>query len=659
VRPSPTPNPTPIPSGETVAARERELFQAALDHVYRHRDKVFVVLMGAQWALCVALALILSPQAWTGKIHTAHVHVFYGVFLGGALTLPMALLACVRPGWVGTRHVAAVSQMLFSALLIHLSGGRIETHFHVFGSLAFLAFYRDWRVLLTATLVVAFDHLVRGYFWAESVYGITNPEWWRFLEHAFWVVFEDVVLLMGILHNLREMRLLAARQAELEALNTTIEHRVADRTRELETSREQYRSLVEKTQSVPWQWDVAGKRFSYVGPQGGSLLGCSTGEWLRPEFLRERVHPADLAAVLLRYEGGSTNGEGGEIEYRLRRNDGSWVWIRSLSSPGSRQRIVNGLLLDVTERRQMEFDLQQAQKLESVGRLASGVAHEINTPIQFVSDSLHFLRSANADLAPVMSQYRQLLASARQGPIAEEALVALESAEGQADLPFLVEQIPTAIARSLDGLQRVATIVRALKEFAHPEQNERKAADLNHALTTTLTMASNEYRYVADVETDFAELPRVMCHVGELNQVFLNLIVNAAHAIEECVPASGDRGLIRIATRLEGAHAVISISDTGCGVPESIRGKIFDPFFTTKEVGKGTGQGLAIARSVVVDKHGGTLSFDSEPGHGTTFVIRLPVGSGAGAGPASVGPSQSRFDPPGATACGADPAPGE
>jgi signal transduction histidine kinase len=180
----------------------------------------------------------------------------------------------------------------------------------------------------------------------------------------------------------------------------------------------------------------------------------------------------------------------------------------------------------------------------------------------------------------------------------------------------------------------VVTIVRAMKEFAHPENKGMVPADLNKALLNTLTVARNELKYVADVETQFGDLPLVVCSLSDLNQVFVNLLVNAAHAIAEAVEGTGKRGRILIQTGQEGPMALITIADTGAGIPEGIRDRIFDPFFTTKEVGRGTGQGLAIARSVV-DRHKGTLTFESEVGKGTTFLIRLPIeGSEASALPA-------------------------
>jgi signal transduction histidine kinase len=280
---------------------------------------------------------------------------------------------------------------------------------------------------------------------------------------------------------------------------------------------------------------------------------------------------------------------------------------------------------DVTERNRLEIDLRQAQKLEAVGRLAAGIAHEINTPIQFVGDNMQFLHDAFSDLSKVMEKYRHLSDAAANGVAGMMLADEVAEAEMAVDINYLVEEIPKAIAQSLDGVARVATLVRAMKEFAHPDRKERAAADINAALLSTLTVARNELKYVADVETEFGHLPLAVCNIGELNQVFLNLLVNAAHAIGDAVNGTGQKGVIRVRTAVEDDAVLISIADTGGGIPEDIRDRIFDPFFTTKESGRGTGQGLAIARSVVVDKHGGTLTFASEVGKGTTFFIRLPL----------------------------------
>ena len=206
-------------AARAIAGRAEERFRAHWHEIVTWADRFFARLMAGQWAFAVFIAVVLSPYAWEGKVRTVHVHVWFAVFLGAVISAFPIALALRRPGWVVTRHVIAASQMLWSALLIHLTGGRIETHFHVFGSLGILAFYRDWPVLATATVVVAADHLLRGLVWPESVYGIANPEWWRFLEHAFWVLFSVTFLAMSCLRSLKEMRMMAERGAHIEALS--------------------------------------------------------------------------------------------------------------------------------------------------------------------------------------------------------------------------------------------------------------------------------------------------------------------------------------------------------------------------------------------------------------------------------------------------------
>jgi PAS domain S-box-containing protein len=289
------------------------------------------------------------------------------------------------------------------------------------------------------------------------------------------------------------------------------------------------------------------------------------------------------------------------------------------------QQFLQSTVRDMSKQKQLELELGHARKLEAVGQLAAGIAHEINTPAQYVGDGVHFLKEAFEGYQRLVSQYRravEVLATAG----GQDALVSeIRAIEEDIDIAYLDANVPGSFESCQDGISRITTIVRAMKEFAHPDQTEMAPADLNQALQTTLAVAKNEYKYVADVATEFGDLPPVLCHVGDLNQVFLNLIVNAAHAIGDVVGQGGGKGTIRITACREGDLARIDIADTGSGIPEAIRSRIFDPFFTTKEVGKGSGQGLAIARSIVVTKHHGSLTFESELGKGTTFTIRLPI----------------------------------
>ena len=282
---------------------------------------------------------------------------------------------------------------------------------------------------------------------------------------------------------------------------------------------------------------------------------------------------------------------------------------------------------DVTEKLRLEQELSQAQKLEAIGRLAAGIAHEINTPTQYVGDNIEFLQIAYESLIGLIDMLRRIVdaASGENLPpgIVSEARDQMESS----NLDYLSEQIPRAIEQSIEGVGRVSSIVQAMKEFSHPGTTEKTQVDLNQCIQSTVTVSRNEWKYVADLDTDLdGSLPHVFCLPGEFNQVILNMIVNAAHAIGDVVGDGADRkGTITVSTRQSGDWAEVRISDTGSGIPKDVQDRIFDPFFTTKGVGRGTGQGLAIARNVVVDKHGGTVSVESEVGKGTTFLIRLPI----------------------------------
>jgi PAS domain S-box-containing protein len=278
---------------------------------------------------------------------------------------------------------------------------------------------------------------------------------------------------------------------------------------------------------------------------------------------------------------------------------------------------------DVTQMKTLERELAQAQKLESIGQLSAGIAHEINTPTQFIGDNIRFLQESFQEVLGLVGKLTTLVADHKDGIVPSAPIAA--ALDGP-DVSYLRDEIPKAIAQSLEGIERIARIVSAMKEFSHPGL-EKTPVDLNHAIAVTITVASNEWKYIAEVKTDFdPALPPVPVMPGAFNQVILNILVNAAHAVSAAMGEGAlAKGTITVVTRRIEDWVEIRISDTGCGMPAKIINRIFDPFFTTKPVGKGTGQGLAIAHDVVVKKHGGTISVDSEPGVGTTFTLRLPL----------------------------------
>jgi signal transduction histidine kinase len=485
----------------------------------------------------------------------------------------------------------------------------------------------DDRVLVTTRDIQVGEGATGQLFLALSTEHISSA---RFRAAQFPAMTTAVVLLFVILLSLAHsfsvmmselVRLFEERRQMERTEKVRLEKLVSERTRDLTL-------VVEGTQAIPFALDVEDGHFEYIGPQGPQRLGFSEELWKQIGFL-DRLMPRDRNGQVRERIDASKSGsfeiEASVLTQDEKRVDLRWVASCEQSDSTGQHKVLRGMMLDVTDQRRLENELAQAQKLESVGRLAAGVAHEINTPVQFVSDSVSFVREAMDDLSEIVDKYRELRNATEKGADVAAAAKAAEEAEDDADLDYILENAPVALDRARDGLGRVAAIVRSMKEFAHPDRKEMAQADLNQAIQSTLVIASNEYKYVAEVETDLGDLPLVNCYAGEINQVVLNLIVNAAHAIGDVVKETQAKGKIRVATRVLDDQVEIAISDTGKGIPVEVRAKIFDPFFTTKEVGKGTGQGLAIARSVVVDKHGGTLHFETEVGRGTTFYIRLPI----------------------------------
>jgi PAS domain S-box-containing protein len=371
--------------------------------------------------------------------------------------------------------------------------------------------------------------------------------------------------------------------------------------------------------------ELLGKSPSFLNPMepNAAVLqdlnqGMREGKIVRAQLLSHRKNGSTFWAGVTM---APIRDEDGQVTHYL--GMGSDITARLEEQERAKQ-LQAQLTAEMQERERIAIELRLAQKLESVGRLAAGIAHEINTPIQYVGDSVAFLQSAQKEFDGVLSACLAAFDRLDAGEPSADVVADFRRVQAAAELEFWNAEIPKAFERTLDGVQRVADIVRAMKEFAHPGEVEQSAADLNRAVETTLTVARNEYKYTAQVETQLGELPYVVCNVGELNQVFLNLIVNAAQAVHES-GKDATSGRISIATERVGDQVRIRIADNGCGIPKENLEKIFDPFFTTKEVGLGTGQGLAIARSIVVDKHGGDIQVESELGVGTAFILSLPV----------------------------------
>lgn len=339
------------------------------------------------------------------------------------------------------------------------------------------------------------------------------------------------------------------------------------------------------------------------------------------------VHPDDIETVRCDSAAARLDPEAYLVECRVERTDRSYrrhsVSFTPVCADDGRLEHWIVIATDIekdAEARRAQVEASHALKLESLGRLSAGLAHEINTPIQFVGDNTRFLAEAYRDMLDLLLVYRACMAPTTGEVNWDERIRRAHEAELKADIEYLAVEIPHAVSQSLEGVERVASLVRSMKSFSYKDSTEPAYADLNEAIRTTVTVARNEVKYVADVALDLGELPDVRCHLGDLNQVFLNLLVNAADALTD----KDERGEIRISSATDGPAAVITFSDNGPGIPEDIQQSIFEPFFTTKGIGKGTGQGLALARAVM-EKHGGSIGVRSAVGEGTEFILRLPI----------------------------------
>ena len=416
---------------------------------------------------------------------------------------------------------------------------------------------------------------------------------------------------------------------------------IAGISRNIAQLKENEAALREAEQKYRAMFDEALFAIFQVGPQGhllnvnaamANLLGYANPADMLADLTDSLWSKAASPQRITEFdEAMKAHGYVKSFELEIYRKDRTTRWISATVRPLLDGKVLTGfegMCEDITERKLLREQLLNAQKLESVGQLAAGIAHEINTPTQYIGDNVRFLKDTFQDLIGLFNVSRDLLQQARVDTLTP-AMIERAHAEGKrVNLDYLLQEVPSAIDQALEGVHRVATLVGAMKEFSHPGTVDKVPLDLNHAIQSTITVARNEWKYIANMETSFdPSLHLISCHPGQINQVILNLIINAAHAIAERNGNSGTMGTIHVKTQRSPGGVEIRIADTGLGIPPHIRTRIFDPFFTTKEIGKGTGQGLAIARSVIVDKHDGTLDFETIEGEGTTFIVRLPLGT--------------------------------
>jgi PAS domain S-box-containing protein len=375
-------------------------------------------------------------------------------------------------------------------------------------------------------------------------------------------------------------------------------------------------------------------QIQYVNPAFKTVLGIESGEVIGRNILifSNAYQDTNAWQLILQLPRSGQVWRGG---IRTNHADGSAREMDATISPvvGLDDEISSlvYLMRDVTQERKAEMQRRQSQKLEAIGQLAAGIAHEINTPTQFIGNNLRFLKTAFQDVARLLEAYQVINRKMLEGGEPLEANEELTTLKNDIDLDFLAAEIPAAIDGSLGGIDRVTKIVNAMKEFSHPGTREKTMTQINHAIENTIIVSRNEWKYVAEMATDLSpDLPQIPCLVDEFNQVILNLINNAADAIREA-QAKGlmtENGRLSIRTEREESWVVVKVADNGPGIPVEIQDRVFDPFFTTKDVGKGTGQGLSISYDVIVNKHAGKIGFETQPGQGTTFIIHLPIGSG-------------------------------
>ena len=585
-------------SNDALELLNEEYFSSQKESIYRHTDFLFAPLLALQWLAAIAMSIWISPRAWTGTTSQIHPHVWAAVFLGGVICSFPLMMIWKRPGRSFTRHSVAIAQMCTSALFIHLTGGRIETHFHIFGSLAFLAFYRDWRVLVTGSVVVVADHLLRGVFWPESIFGVNSPDLLRALEHGGWVVFEDLFLFLSIRQSLREMHNVAAHQAELETLNTVIETKVVLRTAELSASEEKFRQLSAAAPIGIFQTDSSG-RCLYVNCCLTEILGFSSEQVLGNGWT-EALHPDDRKSVWQEWQIAAGSGHDFEREYRVitPTQELRLVHVRAKAMRTIQNQLIGhvGTMEDITKRKLAETELAQARDaaLESArlkSEFLANMSHEIRTPMNAVIGMSDLL--LETDLTQEQSEFARTVSSS-------------------ADL--------------------LLTILNDILDFSKIEAGKLSLGeedfDLRQVIEDTLELLAKN-AYAKGLELAGLLPPETPTHLrgdpGRIRQILTNLIGNAIKFTESgevVVQVSEEsRDAIHVTIRLQ-------IMDTGIGIAPETQARLFQAFTqadgsTTRKYG-GTGLGLAISKRLV-EMMDGEIGIESKLGCGSLFWFTVKL----------------------------------
>lgn len=444
----------------------------------------------------------------------------------------------------------------------------------------------------------------------------------------------------------RQMRHIHILNKRINKHNETLEDTVNRRTKtirdekkhsesilkSLKKMQEKTTTLINNIEGCVYEYDLALEKISYISPGVEKIWGMSIEETLTENKIRDSIYPEDRDDYYQNLEKAINSNSTVNLEYRIHNNKGEPIWVREITTPitsdeGSKK--LAGIYYNITsfknadqEREKMQKELVQSQKLELVGQLAAGIAHEINTPAQFISDNLMFLQESVDEVLGLFKNINKRIIKEEDNLLTTD----LKSLMDDIDMPYLEEEIPSALHQSYEGITSVAKIIRAMKNYSHPGESF-ELVDINASMESTITICSSEWKYFSKMEKNFDEnLPMVECVAGDINQVVLNIIVNAAHAIvEKYSDPDNLEGKIIVQTKHINDSVIIEIIDNGNGMPENVKDRIFDQFFTTKKAGIGTGQGLSIAHRLIFEKHSGNIEVDSTEGIGTTFRITLPI----------------------------------